>query len=147
MYSFAPLRWSHYAACKWLFEDAFDISEVPWFIKSWRERSDNSIGVFNCGSIVGFALIDTKMFLRYICINPEFQNCGLGSKLLTKVLNLCDEYRSIWLTTAGDERLVDWYSRFGFRVVETRTEDGEFIGADMVRRARCRSASKQSGFL
>ena len=139
MYSYIPLRWSHYAACKWLFEDAFDISEVPWFTKSWRERSDNSIGVFYCGSVVGFALIDTKMILRYLCIHPDFQNSGLGSKLLTKVLDLCADARSVWLTTAGDERLVGWYSRFGFRIVETRSEDGEFIGADMVRRMRCRS--------
>jgi GNAT superfamily N-acetyltransferase len=146
MYSFTPLRWNHYASSRLLFEDAFDISEIPWFIKSWRERSDCSIGLFYRGSLVGFALIDTKMFLRYLCINPEFQNCGLGSKLLTKVLDLCSDSRSFWLTTAGDERLVGRYSLFGFRVVESRSEDGDFIGADMVRRARCRSASKHSGF-
>jgi ribosomal protein S18 acetylase RimI-like enzyme len=142
MYSYLPLRWSHYAACRWLFEDAFDISEIGWFVKSWRERSEQSIGVFYCGSVVGFALIDTKMILRYLCIHPDFQNSGLGSKLLTNVLDLCSDARSVWLTTAGDERLVRWYSRFGFRVVETRSEDGEFIGADMVRRTRCRSAGK-----
>jgi ribosomal protein S18 acetylase RimI-like enzyme len=141
MFSFLSLQWSHYAACRQLFEDTFDISEIPSFVSAWPTRfEERSITAFYKGALVGFALIDTKMTLRYICIHPEFQNCGLGSKLLTKILDLSADARSIWLTTADNERLVTWYGRYGFRVVDSCFVNGEFIGADMVRRSRCRSA-------
>lgn len=141
MYSYIPLRWCHYSACKNIFEDVFDISELPFFASAWSLRyEERSIAAFYKGGLVGFALVDKKMNLRYICAHSDFQNVGLGSKLLTKILDLSRDERSIWLTTAGDERLVTWYGRYGFRVVDSTTVDGEFIGADMVKRNRCRSA-------
>jgi ribosomal protein S18 acetylase RimI-like enzyme len=143
MYSFLPLRWNHYTQCKFLFDDVFDISEFHRFPDAWAAKSDElSLAVFYKDALVGFALVDIRNTIKYICIHPDFQNCGLGSKLLTKILDLSVDKRSIWLTTAGDERLVSWYGRHGFRVVETTVEDGEFIGADMVLRRRCRSSSK-----
>lgn len=140
MYTLTPLTWNHYAACRHLFEDVFDISEVSCFVEAWPKRCvDTSHAVLYKGAVVAFALVQTNMTINYICVHSDFQGSGLGSKLLTKILDLCSDKRSIWLRTAADERLVKWYGRYGFRVVETIVEDDEFIGADMVLRHRCRS--------
>lgn len=141
MYSYSRLRWDTYAACRRIFEDAFDISEIPSFVAAWPSRcEDKSIAAFYKGTLVAFALMDETMKLHYICVHPDFQNEGLGSILLAKVLELSSDERSIRLTTAGDERLVSWYMRYGFKVIDTtRAEGGAFIGADMVKRQHCRS--------
>ena len=136
----SPLRWNHYAQCRGLFEDVFDASEMSWFVAAWRKRSDHSQVALHQGIVVGFGLIDTASTLHYICVHPDFQNSGLGTRLLTAVLEF-EDARSTWLSTAGDNRLVTWYMRHGFNVAKRVTYQGEFIGAHMVLRRRCRSVS------
>ena len=136
--SIFPLRWNHYAQCRALFEDVFDGSEMSWFVAAWRKRSDHSRVALHQDIVVGFALIDTASTLHYVCVHPDFQNSGLGTRLLTAVLEL-EDARSTWLSTAGDDRLVTWYTRHGFNITERVLHQGEFIGAHMVLRRRCRS--------
>jgi len=143
-FRFTPLRWNHYAACRDVFEDVFDISEHASFRKEWRRRCEKrSVVALYHGIVVGFALVDNAHKIQYISIRPEFQNAKLGSQLLARVLRACADDRSIWLVTADDTRLVKWYGRYRFQITQTYDdEDGEFIGADMVRRQRCRSQAK-----
>lgn len=140
MTSIQPLRWNHYAQCNALFDDVFDISEIPWFVSAWRKRSEHSRVAVYRGTVVGFALMDTQNTLHYICIHPDVQNSGLGTRLLRSVLD-SDDARSTWLSTAGDDRLVRWYTRHGFKVAKRVVHQGKFIGAHMVLRRRCRSVS------
>ena len=139
-----PLRWNHYAACRDVFEESFDISEHASFPTEWRSRCEKrSVVALYRGIVVGFALVDTAHKIQYINIRPDFQNAKLGSKLLAYVLRACADDRSIWLVTADDMRLVKWYGRHGFQITHTyKDDDGEFMGADMVRRQRCRSQTK-----
>ena len=143
-FRFLPLSWQHYAACRDLFEDSFTLSEQPYFRAEWRRRcvSRSFVAILQ-GTVVAFALVDKRYKLQYICVNERFQGAKLGSRLLKKVLEACLTAgdRSIHLVTADDEGLMYWYSRFGFRVTGLYYEGDEFIGADMVRRARCRSAT------
>jgi ribosomal protein S18 acetylase RimI-like enzyme len=134
------LSWNHYAQCRALFEDVFDLSELSWFVAAWRKRSDHSRVALHQGIAIGFALIDTSSTLHYVCVHPDFQNSGLGTRLLTSVLE-CEDARSTWLSTAGDDRLVAWYMRHGFKVAKRVIHQGKFIGAHMVLRRRCRSVS------
>lgn len=136
----SPLSWNHYAQCRALFEDVFDLSELSWFVAVWRKRSDHSRVALHQGIVIGFALIDTSSTLHYVCVHPDFQNSGLGTRLLTAVLE-CEDARSTWLSTAGDDRLVAWYTRHGFNVTKRVIHQGKFIGAHMVLRRRCRSVS------
>jgi ribosomal protein S18 acetylase RimI-like enzyme len=134
----SPLRWNHYAECVRLFEDVFDVSEMKWFVAAWCKRSDNSRVALHQGVVIGFALIDNQSTLHYVCVHPNFQNSGLGTRLLMSVLE-CEDARSTWLSTAGDDRLVTWYMRHGFTVAKRVLHQGKFIGAHMVLRRRCRS--------
>ena len=146
---FEPLRWNFYARCRDLFQSAFDVSEHANFPTKWRNRcTSRSIVTLLMDVPVAFAIVDTKHTLQYICVHPGLHNEKLGSKLLAKLLHNLNDDRSIHLVTADDERLVRWYEKYGFRVTKTYYSEGEerteFIGADMVRRLRCRSSSSSS---
>ena len=143
-FRFLPLSWQYYAACRDLFEDSFTIDMMPSFCYEWRRRCvKRSFVAILRGTVVAFALVDKRHKLQYICVNERFQGARLGSRLLKKVLMVCaaEGDRSIHLVTADDARLVDWYGRFGFHVTGIYFDGDEFGGADMVRRARCRSAA------
>jgi ribosomal protein S18 acetylase RimI-like enzyme len=140
-YSLHPLEWKHYQQSRSLVETIFSIYEMPTFKKAWRERSEaHSFGVFSEGTLIALGLVDIFNKIQYICVDTLFQSAGLGSILIKKILFSLSDERSIWLTSAGDERLLKWYGRYGFQVVKMFKDcKGKFTGADMVRRQRCRS--------
>jgi GNAT superfamily N-acetyltransferase len=135
------LQWSDYAVCKDVFRKAFAYSEWCRLSEAWSSRTTDACYVSTYrGAIVGFSLIADNS-VKYIAVHPEYQGYKVGSGLLTRSLRSVPDLRSIRLITAGDERLVGWYGRYGFCVsVELVGADGGFIGAHMVRRQRCRSA-------
>lgn len=142
-YSFVKLNWKDYRACKKLLENVFHISEIPFFINAWRNRSDSeSFLALDRDVIVGFGLVDNRSKLQYICVDREYQNDKIGSQLLERIIEATREKRSLWLTTGSDERLVGWYGRYGFRVIKRLFNNSIFTGANMVKRNRCRSADK-----
>jgi len=139
-YSFVELSWKHYRSCKKLLENVFYISEIPFFINAWRNRCEKeSFVVLNNYVVIAFGLVDNKNKIQYICVDKEYQNEKIGSRLLEKIIASTSEKRSVWLTTGNDERLITWYSRYGFRIIKKHIKNGVFIGADMVKRNRCRS--------
>jgi len=141
-YSFVTLNWKHYRSCKKLLENVFHINEIPFFIKAWRNRSETeSFVTLDKDLVVAFALVDNKNKIQYICVSKEYQNEKIGSKLLEKIIDATSEKRSVWLTTGSDERLVNWYSRYGFRVTKRIYKNNVFVGANMVKRNRSRSAA------
>jgi len=91
--------------------------------------------------VVAFALVDNKNKIQYICVDKEYQNEKIGTKLLEKIIDSTSEKRSLWLTTGNDERLVSWYARYGFRVTKRIYKNNLFVGANMVKRNRSRSAA------
>jgi ribosomal protein S18 acetylase RimI-like enzyme len=57
-----------------------------------------------------------------IAVDPEFRGRGIGDLLLAQAESRADGLQSERLVLevdAGDKRLVDWYSRRGFRRVDT----------------------------
>ena len=136
-----PLRWNYYKECRTLFEDLFNISEHSSFQYEWDDRYEKrSFAALYYGVVIGFVLVDKTKSIRYICVNKEFQNEKLGSKLLTRVCDCCVDERVIRLVTADNEWLMEWYKKYGFRATHIyHSPDGEFAGADMVRRQRSRS--------
>ena len=136
-----PLLWSDYSVCRSMFEDVFDLDTLKYFWTEWLSRSnEHSYIALRMDTIVGFALIDTKRTIQYICVHQDVQKQGIGTLLLEKVLASMSNERSIYLVTAGDKRLVRWYGRYGFKVTNDHY-DGGYTGSDMVLRQRCRTSS------
>lgn len=130
--------------CKALFRSTFAYSEWSNWHNAWRHR--NAVGCWVVryrGVVVGVSLVSKDNVIKYIAIDWDYQGYKIGSTLLNLVMSDLAEMRAVRLITAGDERLVSWYGRFGFRATEVIYDDdnGEFIGAHMVRRARCRSST------
>jgi len=138
---FVPLKWNYYKECRILFEGLFNITQHSDFPAEWSDRCEKrSFAALYYGVVIGFVLVDKTNSIRYICVNKEFQDEKLGSKLLKHVCDCCIDERAIRLVTADSEWLVQWYKRYGFRTTYIyRNPDGEFAGADMVRRQRSRS--------
>lgn len=143
MITYAPLKALDYVEAKIVFREVFAYSEWKCLAAAWRRRA--SYGCFAVryrGVLVGFSLVSKKNVINYISVDPDFQGYKIGSTLLTMILGSMSDARLIRLTTAGDERLLGWYSRFGFIATETIYEDdGEFVGAHMMRRQRSRSST------
>ena len=136
-----PLTWSDYSSCRFMFEDVFDVTELKKFCYDWKIRSEqHSYIALYMDTPVGFALVDTQNNIHYICVNQDFQNHKIGTLLLEKVLESMSDERRVYLVTAGDKRLTNWYGKYGFEVTKNYQYNSEYSGSDMVLRQRCRSS-------
>ncbi len=129
-------------AVRCLFQSAFAAGEWCNWAEAWRHRNALGCWVARCrGAILGVSLVSKSNVIKYIAVDPDYQGYKIGSSLLKLILADLKDARSIRLVTAGDERLLVWYGRFGFRVTSTvRDSDGNFVGAFMTLRNRSRSA-------
>lgn len=132
--------------CRNLFRSVFAYGEWRNWCSAWRYRSNRGCWVVRYrGAVVAVSLVSNDNAIKYIAVDPEYQGYKIGSALLKRILADLADVRAVFLTTAGDERLLTWYGRFGFRATEiVSNESGAFIGAHMVRRARCRSSSSSN---
>lgn len=137
----SPLTWSDYSACRFMFEDVFNIDTLQYFWTDWKSRSEKHSYIAKyMDAVVGFVLVDdTQNTIQYICVHQDFQKQRIGTLLLEKVLDSMSDERSIHLLTAGDKRLATWYEKHGFQITKNYYEGG-YVGSDMVRRQRCRSS-------
>jgi ribosomal protein S18 acetylase RimI-like enzyme len=136
-----PLTWSDYSACRSIFEDVFDVTELKKFCSAWKTRSEQHsyIAVYK-DAPVGFALVGTQNVIHYICVRQDFQNHKIGTLLLEKVLDSMSDERRVYLVTAEDKRLTNWYGKYGFEVTKNYQYNSAYSGSDMVLRQRCRSS-------
>ena len=105
------LKQTDYASVKHLFQELFDLSEDPKFVKAWTHRS-RSIGFFDRGVLVGAAIV-RNTFLEYIFVSRLYQSAGIGSQLLRSVLKVTP---NIHLLPVSDEAVQKWYFKHGFRL-------------------------------
>jgi GNAT superfamily N-acetyltransferase len=67
---------------------------------------------------------EPHLYLGLLGVDPAFQGCGLGSALLERRINDCDNaHMPIYLETQKPEN-VPYYKRFGFDVREEIRHDG-----------------------
>jgi ribosomal protein S18 acetylase RimI-like enzyme len=134
-----PLTWSDYASCRFMFEDVFDVTELKKFCSAWKTRSEqHSYVAVYTDTIVGFALVGSKNDIQYICVHQDFQKQKIGTLLLEKVLDSMSDERRVYLVTADDKRLTNWYGKYGFEVTKNYQYNSAYSGSDMVLRQRCR---------
>ena len=86
----------------------------------------------------GFATVEKNNFgsyLHLIMVDPEYRGKGIATKLMNKVLDKAP--RPIYLLTDGGfgcdiARLIDFYSRFGFKCKKQRKNEGYPYNYNMV---------------
>ncbi len=57
-------------------------------------------------------------YLETLSVRPEHQRQGLGSRLITPILGRADQDRLPCYLETSDPANIDYYTRFGFRVLE-----------------------------
>jgi GNAT superfamily N-acetyltransferase len=141
--SYTPLTRRDYVAARAVFRCAFAYSEWGRLFMAWKDRASHGCyAAWYGGALVGFSLTSKDNVIKYIAVDPDYQGFKIGSALLRLILESMGDARSVRLTTAGDERLLTWYGRFGFAATEMLYgADGSYVGAHMIRRQRCRSAT------
>ena len=86
----------------------------------------------------GFASLEKNhygSYLHLVMVDPEYRGKGIATKLMKKVLD--NAPRPIYLLTDGEfgsdpQRLIEFYSRFGFKREKQRKKDGYPYNYNMV---------------
>jgi GNAT superfamily N-acetyltransferase len=108
------------AAAVWTLPDRWHVS--------WRETGEMARMMLNHRLPMLFAGLQRlekshpheppSFYLAVLGTDPPHQGQGLGSALMQPVLELCDRDGVPAYLESSKERNVDFYSRFGFRVME-----------------------------
>jgi GNAT superfamily N-acetyltransferase len=111
-----PLKQTDYVITKKLFQDVFNISEDPYFIKAWANRcTPKTVGYWDNEELVAAAIVTSRLKgiykLEYIFTNPLRKGEGIGTQLLQDVIDQCS---NLHLLAAEDERVHAWYIKNGF---------------------------------
>lgn len=114
--------------------------KIPWSKSSFLEELQNElaiyfVAVFN-GQVVGYGGL-WKIFdeghITNIAVHPEFRLCGIGSKIMEKILEVCNfnSIRSLTLevrkTNISAQKL---YQKYGFRTEGVRRKYYSDTGED-----------------
>jgi ribosomal protein S18 acetylase RimI-like enzyme len=139
-YSISQLKTQDYASVKDIFRETFLQEGVPIDTLGyrWRNRSlSNSFGVYTyAGDLIGFAIVSdgshfqeqkqkkttTKpdksvpsRYLSLLALHPSFRGTNIGSQLLILLLQkTIRDGKSLCLYPLDNERLKEWYKRYGF---------------------------------
>ena len=114
-----PLKQTDYVCVKHLFHEIFDLSEDAAFIAAWRHRTAG-FGIWDRDALIGAAIV-SKTYLKYIFVHKNYQNAGIGSRLLRAVLAISP---NIHLTPVPDPTVQQWYIKHGFRC---SVKDGDYV--------------------
>ena len=112
-----------------------DVKGAPPSIEMVRSRGSGfdqrfSRFAFDDGKLVGAIYVitrDDEMCVANLAIRPEYQGCGLGGYLLSRVIRGFKDGKSsrLWLMTTSDERSKDrsaigFYHKFNFNLERTQ---------------------------
>lgn len=110
---FTILREFDLTFARHLFQRNFHSSENSYFKDAWNKRTrEHSYGLWSKGHLLGMAIVCGKK-LEYICVDPDHQGKGWGTKLLHHVMDQCP---NLYLHPADDPALCQWYERQGFQL-------------------------------
>ncbi len=87
------------------------------------------------GQICGaFGVGDTaagNLRIRWILLDPGFQGQGIGSKMMSRMIDIARTRKSSLIEIAASHKSAPFFARFGARVTQV-TPDGWGIGMDRV---------------
>ena len=115
-----PLKQTDYAVTKMLFQNVFNISEEPYFIKNWKIRVPATVGYWEDDQLIAAAIVTSRLKgvyqLEYIFTNPQRKGEGIGTQLLQHVIRQCP---NLHLLAVEDSRVRAWYIQNGFHATST----------------------------
>lgn len=113
-------------------EPATQRSDWEEAIQAWSQDADEEGYIVRCqGKAAGWFAVngllaeDSAVFLKMAALLPEYQNRGIGSAVLSQLLERLRVrgFRTVLLfTDRGNALARGCYAKCGFRVVETLTE-------------------------
>ena len=114
----------HFDAVWNIFTAVFPAKYGEEFFDAWSDRNKGlSYGVFDTSNTLrGFILTkqrDTKtQHIEFLGVDPTCQKGGIGTILLTRVLDTClRRSHRVTLIPVNDQRVINWYKKQGFVAV------------------------------
>jgi ribosomal protein S18 acetylase RimI-like enzyme len=114
----------HFDAVWNIFTAVFPAKYGEEFFDAWSDRNTGlSYGVFDSTKTLrGFVITKQKdaktQHIEFLGVNPTCQKGGIGTILLTRVLDTCLRLgRRITLIPVNDLRVINWYKKYGFIAV------------------------------
>lgn len=123
-YAIHFLQEGHFDAVWTIFAAVFPTKYGEEFADAWLGRNPSiSFGVFDKeNTLRGFVLTNQKdtrtQHIEFLGVDPTCQKGGIGTILLTRVLDTClRQTQRITLVPIDDPRVINWYKKQGFIVV------------------------------
>lgn len=111
----------HFDAVWNIFTAVFPAKYGEEFFDAWSDRNKGlSYGVFDSSKTLrGFVITKHKdaktQHIEFLGVDPTCQKGGIGTILLTRVLDTCLRLgRRITLIPINDSRVINWYKKYGF---------------------------------
>lgn len=118
------LHEGHFDTVWSIFSAVFPAKYGEEFADAWLGRNPNiSFGVFDTeNTLRGFVLTNQKdtgtQHIEFLGVDPTCQKGGIGTILLTRVLDTClRRNQRITLVPIDDPRVINWYKKYGFVTV------------------------------
>ncbi len=138
MFSIRRLDTADFSQIMEIFLKTFPRTDDADFTNAWRTKECNySLGLYHKATLVGFAItclqagaeachvreasrIAPAARLWFIAISPDHRSAGAGTQLLTAVMNtVAAANMRLILTPDNNPRVISWYERHGFKIIET----------------------------
>jgi ribosomal protein S18 acetylase RimI-like enzyme len=111
----------HVKSAEDIWENAFREEGFPKkdFGISWRNKSQESVGLFRGGELLGFAIVSFhkrnkgNRYIDYIAVHSSYRGCGYGDRILRHVMaGAKAQRRGVHLYPL--KHVVPWYKKYGF---------------------------------
>jgi ribosomal protein S18 acetylase RimI-like enzyme len=56
----------------------------------------------------------TDAYIQDLAVDPAYQGQGVGTELMNRIISKLKEKKIFWISVMYDEKLQDFYKRFGF---------------------------------
>jgi ribosomal protein S18 acetylase RimI-like enzyme len=120
-YAIHFLQEGHFDAVWTIFTSVFPEKYGEEFVDAWIQRTPSiSFGVFDIDTTLrGFVLTNQNniktQHIEFLGVDPTCQKGGIGTILLTRVLDTCLRRNlRITLVPIDDPRVINWYKKYGF---------------------------------
>jgi [ribosomal protein S18]-alanine N-acetyltransferase len=104
---------------------------IPWSRNSFLEElTTNELAIYSVAisesQVIGYGglwRIFDEGHITNIAVHPEFRRCGVASRIMDKILNMCDENNIKSLTLEvrrSNSAAQKLYSKYGFKIEGAR---------------------------
>lgn len=94
-------------------------TENPVMLRNAYENSLTTLGAYDKKNLVGIIRVvgdgHSIIYIQDIIVRPDYQRCGIGSKLLQEILSMYSHVYQKILLTMKEEKTIKFYERIGFK--------------------------------